>query len=33
MADITKAKEKLGFQVKVDFYTGLEKTVEYFIKS
>ena len=29
-ADITKAKKILGWQPKVDFYQGLEKTVEWF---
>jgi len=33
LADITKAKSLLGYEVKVDFYAGLEKTVEYFIKN
>ncbi len=30
LADISKAKEKLGYSVKVDFETGLAKTIEYF---
>lgn len=29
MADITKAKEQLGWQPKVDFFTGLKRTVEW----
>lgn len=31
-ADISNAKELLGYQVKVDFRAGLEKTVEYYQK-
>ena len=30
LADISYAKEKLGYSVKVDFETGLAKTIEYF---
>ncbi|MFC1592681.1 SDR family oxidoreductase [Candidatus Omnitrophota bacterium] len=30
LADISKAKEKLGYQTKVSFEEGLKKTVEYF---
>ena len=32
-ADIEKAKKSLGWQPKVDFYKGLEKTVEWFRNS
>jgi nucleoside-diphosphate-sugar epimerase len=33
LADISKAKAKLGFEVKVDFIDGLKKTVEWFTKN
>jgi nucleoside-diphosphate-sugar epimerase len=30
LADITKARNSLGFDVQVDFKNGLKKTVEWF---
>ncbi len=33
LADISKAKEKLGYEVKVGFREGLEKTIEHIIKT
>ena len=32
LADISKAKDILGYTAETDFYTGLEMTVEYFFK-
>lgn len=32
LADISKAKEILGYEVKADFYEGMKKTVEWFNK-
>ena len=31
LADISKAKRELGYTVRVDFRTGLEKTIEHFL--
>jgi len=33
LADISKAKNILGYSAKVDFKTGLEKTIEFFLKT
>jgi nucleoside-diphosphate-sugar epimerase len=30
LADIQKAKDLLGYEVRVDFREGLEKTIEFF---
>lgn len=32
LADIKKAESKLGYKVEVDFYKGLEQTIEYYKK-
>lgn len=33
LADISKAKEKLGYEVKINFREGLEKTIEHILKT
>jgi nucleoside-diphosphate-sugar epimerase len=33
LADISKAKSLLGYEVKTDFYKGLEKTIDFYLKT
>ncbi|MFC2113902.1 SDR family oxidoreductase [Bacteroidota bacterium] len=33
LADISKAKSVLNYKVEVDFYQGLEKTIDYFLRN